>query len=88
MGIIDEVKAGSTPTHEELRYALLACNALLTFARLDVMHLCIPRENDTPKMVAQKNRVWDTHCAIEKAALAADAKVWYKKNGDPFSVVE
>jgi hypothetical protein len=76
--IVDEAKDGGKPSYNELRYALIAYDALLTFAGNDVMGLC-----DHEKQEWYKEIVAREHFNRLQRALAKSPKEWLGKNNDP-----
>lgn len=75
--IIEDVKAGGKPEYDELRFALLAYNALLFFADRDVRRLSEPTVSELIKKLTNEEN-FNRH----KKALEKDPKV-YIGNDNP-----
>jgi hypothetical protein len=71
INIIEDVKDGKKPEYEELRFALLAYNALLYFANKDVETLTTGYVSDIVKEF-RKNANYTRH----QKALNADPQLW------------
>lgn len=74
--IIEEVKTNGKPTYEELRYALLASDSLLTFALMDLRKVLF--NNPSPMIIKfMKNDMKYSN------ALNKPPKEWIGWNNDP-----
>jgi len=76
--IIEATKAGEKPDYEELRYALLAVDALLTFSSRALMRLA-DKEKENRRIILAH----DEDFRRVKAALGKTPKEWVGWNNDP-----
>lgn len=82
--IVEAVKANERPDYEELRYALLAYQALATFDGMALMRLAeAERRKAVPRLT--RSAVWQHEEQFRrfKLALAKSPKEWVGWNNDP-----
>jgi hypothetical protein len=82
--IIEATRNGERPEYDELRYALLAYQALLTFDQMAFMKLAAAeRDGKKPILTTSSVWQWEEHFNRVKRALEKSPKEWVGWNNDP-----
>lgn len=82
--ILQETRTGGRPEYDELRYALLAMEALFTFASRGISNLALAQhENKAPLLVYSAAFQHDENRRRLGAALSKPPKEWLGPNHDP-----
>jgi len=84
--IIEQIKSGGRPDYEELRYAIMALDALSTFDHM-AMRKIAEREKEGKKPFLVSSAVFqhDEQFKRWKTALNSDPKKWCGESNDPDS---
>jgi hypothetical protein len=82
--IIDTVRDGERPDYEDLRYAICALDALITFDRMAFMKLAKAESaGKKPFMTTSAQWQWEEHFGRHKRAGAKPPKEYVGWNNDP-----
>ena len=82
--IVEDVMSGGKPLYEELRYAVVAYQALCTFDTSALMKLAeAEREKKLPFLTRSAVFQFEEHFNRMKCALAKSPKEWVGWNNDP-----
>lgn len=82
--IIDIIRDGGTAEYEELRYAVCAMDALLTFDSLALSRLAMAEyEKENPVMSNSAMYQYEQMFSRNKTAMASSPKEWVGWNNDP-----
>lgn len=85
-GIIEAAKSGERPDYDDLRLALCAMDALLTFDRQAIWNLAeAQQENKKPVLVYSALWQRDENFGRVKKAMAKSPREWLGPNHDPDS---
>jgi hypothetical protein len=82
--IIDQVRSGEKPDYEELRYAICAMDALMTFDRMALMKLSVAEsEGKKPVLIYSAQWQFEENFNRVKRALGQSPKEFMGWNNDP-----
>lgn len=82
--IIEAVRDGERPDYEDLRYAICAMSALLTFDRNAFMRLAeAETDGKKPFLVTSAQWQWEEHFRRVQSAMAKPPKEYVGWNNDP-----
>jgi hypothetical protein len=82
--IIDQVRSGEKPDYEELRYAICAMDALMTFDRMALMKLSVAEsEGKKPVLIYSAQWQFEENFNRVKRALGQSPKDFVGWNNDP-----
>lgn len=82
--IIDEIRNGGKPDYEDMKYAVCALDALLTFDRMALSNLAEAEQNGK-KPILTRSAKWQykEYFNRTKRALEKPPKEWVGWNNDP-----
>lgn len=82
--IVEDVKSGLIPSGNEMRYAICALDALLTFDQLALMRLDETEKENKPKILTG-SAVWQHNESLKRnhTAFNKSPKEWIGWNNDP-----
>lgn len=82
--IITLVKDGGSPTSDEMRYAICALDALITFDSQALLQLAKGmQENRKPILIYSANWQWEEHHRRMQRALSKSPKEWVGEDNNP-----
>ncbi len=82
--IAEDVRSGARPPYEELRYAVIAYQALLTFDNMALMKLAETERENKPRLLTRSAVFqWKEYFNRVKRALEKSPKDWVGWENDP-----